>query len=565
MRILALTVALTAALGAAAVSTETASATTVTTARSVATAPAASPSDAAPTITAGEVTDDRDPGCTAGSTADLCAAPDSLLDVRIGDVHPTQPSLGYDEVYYKLGRYSPSLSKDAVNKQFDDWCEANGQEEAASAPTGATVTDPSTFTCTVSVGSETADTIAPMKTVVIGPGGTLYLTDGHHTLTSFAEADGLDVHVRLRVLGNLSGLTETQFWQTMQDNKWVWLRDVSGHAITPAQLPQNVGLAQFEDDSARSIMYFARDIGYSADGAVPFQEFYWGAWLRAHTELGLAAWDQDDWDASLALVKTITEAQVALAPTDVVDAESGYTAADLSTFTTWNDGKAATKGEWAKLSQPYSAEKPGKLAYMVAYRATLPAQPTDPTDPTDPGTDPTDPGTDPTDPGTPAPTDPGTPAPTDPGTPAPVDPGTPAPVDPTSVRGSVTVTGDLVAGGTVTVRGTGFATDLRGVRVELRSTPVLLGVVSTDATGAFTLTATVPASVAAGTHTVVVLVDGVAVGSSTVTIAGAPGTGQLAFTGAEGLGESAIAALVALLVGAGLVVVRRRRQAADEG
>lgn len=553
MRILALTAAMAAVLGAAAVSSETASAVTSTT--------AASPTDTAPTTTAGELTDDRDPSCTAGSTARLCTAPDSLLDVRIGDVHPTQPSLGYDEVYYKLGRYAPTLSKDAVNKQFDDWCEANGQEEAASAPAGATVADPSTFTCTVPLGSETADTIAPMKTVVIGPGGTLYLTDGHHTLTSFAEADGLDVHVRLRVLGNLSGLTETQFWQTMQDNKWVWLRDVTGHAITPAQLPQNVGLAQFEDDSARSIMYFARDIGYSADGAVPFQEFYWGAWLRAHTDLGLASWDQDDWDASLALVKTITEAQVALAPTDVVDAESGYTAADLSTLAEWNDGKAATKGEWAKLSQPYSSDKPGKLAYMVAYRATLAAQPTDPTDPTDPGTDPTDP----TDPGDPAPTDPGTPAPTAPGTPAPVDPGTPVPLDPTSVRGTVTVTGDLVAGGTVTVRGTGFTPGLRGVRVELHSTPVLLGVVSTDATGAFTLTATVPASIPAGAHTVVVLVDGVTVGSSTVTIASGDASGQLAFTGADGLGAAVIAALVAVLVGAGLVVVRRRRPAADEG
>ena len=36
----------------------------------------------------------------------------SGLDVRIGDVHATQPSLGYDEVYYKLGRYT--LGKDEL-------------------------------------------------------------------------------------------------------------------------------------------------------------------------------------------------------------------------------------------------------------------------------------------------------------------------------------------------------------------------------------------------------------------------------------------------------------------
>jgi hypothetical protein len=549
-RLLAATVVLTAALGSALLTTGPASAADASV--------VASPSDSVSAAAAGAQTDVRDPSCTPTSTAALCSAPDTLLDVRIGDVHPTQPSLGYDEVYYKLGRYTPALSKDAVNKEFDDWCEANGQEEAASVPAGATITDASTFTCTVPVGSETADTIEPMKTVVIGPGGTLYLTDGHHTLTSFAEESGLDVHVRLRVLGNLSGLDETAFWQTMQDNKWVWLRDVTGKAITPAQLPSNVGLANFEDDRARSIMYFARDIGYTADGAVPFQEFYWGSWLRGREDIDLAGWDQDDWDASLALVERITRAQVALPRDTVIDQESGYTAADLSTLTAWNDGKASTKGEWAKLSQPYSAEKPGKLAYMVAYRATLTPTPGEGTDPTDPtpgeGTDPTDPtpgeGTDPTPGGG---TDTPAPAPTDPSTPTPAP--APAPVDPTTVRGSVTVTGDLVAGGTVTVRGTGFAPDVTGIRVEIHSDPVLLGTVSTDAAGSFALTATVPASLPAGTHTVVVVVDGVTVGSTVVTIAA---DGSLAYTGAEGLGAAGVAALLALLVGGGVLVARRR-------
>ncbi len=164
-RLLAATVVLTAALGSALLSTGTATAAGAAT-----DSPAvASPSDSVSATAAGAQTDVRDPSCTPTSTTALCSAPETLLDVRIGDVHPTQPSLGYDEVYYKLGRYSPALSKDAVNKEFDDWCEANGQEEAATVPAGATITDPSTFTCAVAVGSETAETIAPMKTVVIGP------------------------------------------------------------------------------------------------------------------------------------------------------------------------------------------------------------------------------------------------------------------------------------------------------------------------------------------------------------------------------------------------------------
>lgn len=325
--------------------------------------------------TASGSTDVKDSSCAAGDARALCAEPESLLNVPVGDVHPTQPSLGYDEVYYKLGRYSAELSKDAINKKFDDWCEANGQEEAAATTAASTLRDASTFTCTVAVGAETPATIEPMKTVVVGPGGVLYLTDGHHTLTSFAEDSGRDVNVRLRVLGNLSGLSETDFWDTMQQNKWVWLRDVDGRTITPAELPANVGLSNFQDDRFRSIMYFARDIGYSADGRVPFQEFYWGTWLRGQSSLDVAGWNQDDWAASLGLVRQISEAQVALPQGAVIDAASGYTAADLSALTAWNNGKAEGKGEWAKLSAPYTEAKPGKLAYMTAYRATLPEVP----------------------------------------------------------------------------------------------------------------------------------------------------------------------------------------------
>ncbi|WP_348788237.1 ParB-like protein [Leifsonia sp. NPDC080035] len=577
---------------------------------------------AAPAVAAPGATDVKDPSCVTGDTRALCAEPERLLDVRIGDVHPTQPSLGYDEVYYKLGRYSTALSKDAVNKKFDDWCEANGQGAAATTSAASTLRDSSSFTCTIPLGSETADSIAPMKTVVIGPQGALYLTDGHHTLTSFAEdaQGGMDTHVRLRVLGNLSGLTESAFWDAMKANKWTWLRDVDGDAITPAQLPKTVGLASFEDDRYRSIMYFARDIGYSADGAVPFQEFYWGTWLRGHADIDVAGWNQDDWDASLALVKQITQAQVALAPTDVVDAESGYTASDLSAFTAWNDGKAESKGEWAKLAQPYSSAKPGKLAYMTAYRATLPPAATAPAAPAAPtatanGSDvtvrwaaPADGGsaitgytvrlsnglTKTTDAatlsatftglaagqytatvtaanavGASAPSAASAPVTveatgTDPGTPG--DPGTP---DPTTVHGHITVSGALVAGGSVTVAGTGFAANVAGVRVELHSDPVLLGTVSTDASGAFALSTTIPASVPAGAHSVVVVVNGVQVGTAAVTVAAADSAAvgaqdgdpaELASTGSTLAAEPFLAAtaLAALLAGAALVALRRR-------
>ncbi|MEW2489849.1 ParB/Srx family N-terminal domain-containing protein [Streptomyces sp. NPDC048411] len=296
----------------------------------------------------------------------LCAEAGDLVDVRIGDVHATQPSLGYDEVYYKLGRYT--LGKDAINKRFDDWCEANGQLEAASAGPDARLDDPASFSCALPTGKETTDSVAAMKTVVIGPGGSLYLTDGHHTLTSFYETPdgGPDLHVRLRVLGNLSMLTRQDFWKQMVAHKWVWLRDPAGNATPVNKLPSGVGLANFQNDDYRGLLYFARDIGYSP-GSVPFQEFYWGAWVRDSNPVDLPGWDRNDLASYLDAVKKVSQAQAAL-PADAI-VNSGFTAADLGGLAAWNDGKAADKGEFAKLSKPYADSKPGKLAYALEYKA----------------------------------------------------------------------------------------------------------------------------------------------------------------------------------------------------
>lgn len=305
---------------------------------------------------------DHDQRSTPGAQY-LCAKTDDLVDVRIGDVLPTQPSLGYDEVFYKLGRYT--LGKDAVNKKFDDWCEANGQGSAATVSPGARLSDSASFSCKIPQGQETADSIAPMKTVVIGPQGRLYLTDGHHTLTSFFETPdgGADTHVRLRVLGNLSTLPDSKFWDAMKQNGWVWLKDVNGNPIKEHQLPQSVGLANFADDKYRSLMYFGRDIGYTA-GTIPFQEFYWGAWMRDAKVVG--DWNRSDLASYLDAVKTVTQKQVALGPNAIV--AEGKTAGELGALAAWNDGSAEDKGEFSKLSKPYSDSKPGKLAYAVEYR-----------------------------------------------------------------------------------------------------------------------------------------------------------------------------------------------------
>ncbi|MGA5472263.1 ParB/Srx family N-terminal domain-containing protein [Streptomyces arboris] len=313
-------------------------------------------------------------GACAGSgpLPRACAQPGDLIDVTLGELHPTQAVLGFDQVFYKLGRYGSDRDEAAggFNKRFDDWCETNGQGEAASVRPGARLDDPASFSCTVPLGQETPKSIAPMKTAVIGPGGKLYLTDGHHTLTSFLEGpDGSTrLPVRLRVTDNFSSLSTTAFWQRMTAEKKVWLRDENNKPLAVDQLPDRLGITNFRDDPYRSLVYFTRDIGYEVpDGATEFLEFSWGSWLRG--EHDTAAYDLTSPGPYLDLVKSASKSMAALAPDAVVD--DGKTAAQLGRIAEWNGGKKETGGEFAKLSKPLTDAKPGKLAEALDYKSRV--------------------------------------------------------------------------------------------------------------------------------------------------------------------------------------------------
>lgn len=135
------------------------------------------------------------------------------------------------------------------------------------------------------------------------------------------------------------------------------------------------------------------------------------------------------------------------------------------------------------------------------------------------------------------------------------EPGTGAPK---LVLGASTV----VAGGSLKVAGSGFAAGSELV-IELRSTPARLGTVTASASGEFTTTVTVPASVDAGPHTVLVtLPDGTTVRAA-VTVTAAPSGvagGALAQTGGEFPGAVVWIALAATVMGALLVVRPRVRR-----
>lgn len=213
-----------------------------------------------------------------------------VVEVSLEQLHPTQAVVGYDQIYYNLGRFAKHRGK-----LFDEYCQSNGQGDARYVPKAADIQRPGSFECDSKVGAHPKE----MKTVVIGPGGQMYLTDGHHTLTTFWEQPGAGPQLKMwvRVSADFSDSPDlATFWQRMRKAHKVWLKDGNGQVITPEQLPDHLGLKNLQNDPFRSMVYFVRGAAYgrpTTKGAAPeFLEFYWGDWLRPQVNLGHYDLDQ---------------------------------------------------------------------------------------------------------------------------------------------------------------------------------------------------------------------------------------------------------------------------------
>jgi hypothetical protein len=320
----------------------------------------------------------------AASSADAVTTPQAgkwatasagqMLDVALGDLHPTQAALGYDQIYYKLGRYELDPTK-----KFDDFCADEGLAGLVKGTSSAasTLTDAATYTCTTTDTAQRDTTV--LNPVVIGPNGdSLYLTDGHHGLSTYYEVPdgGPALHVHVLVKDNLSAYSGTAFWAEMQNRGYTRLKDANGQAITADKLPAGLGLKLgMQNDVYRSLVYFTRDIGYSKPTpSTDFLEFYWADWLRAtfpltgYTLTALGATDPDPATAGTGYLNAVWNASLKMvASTDpVID---GKTGAQLGRLAQINAGKKYNKGDFGDLLQPMTASKPGKIAYALDYKA----------------------------------------------------------------------------------------------------------------------------------------------------------------------------------------------------
>lgn len=276
--------------------------------------------------------------------------PGQVIEVSLEQLHPTQAVVGFDQIHYSLGVFA-----DSPAKVFDEYCQTNGQGQAAKVPKKALLQQPDSFTCQSPVGTHPDD----MKTVVVGPGGQLYLTDGHHTFTTLWEQPGGGPHLKMwvRVTDDFSDSPDlATFWQRMEQGRKTWLKDNQGHNLNPAQLPAHLGFKNLQDDTLRSLVYFTRKAAYGKPDtglvAPEFLEFYWGDWLRS--QVNPAAFDLDKKRGYKEAIQAVAQRMVSLAPGAAVG-DSGFTAQQLGGFGAVNQ---------KELDKTFDK----KVPYVIEYR-----------------------------------------------------------------------------------------------------------------------------------------------------------------------------------------------------
>ncbi|MBD9643125.1 hypothetical protein IB231_05700 [Pantoea sp. PNT02] len=246
---------------------------------------------------------------SAALPADIKAG--DIVQVQLAQLHPTQAAIGYRQLDYKQHRYEAE-----PKKLFDDYCESMGQKGVDKFDSKSRLSQPSSFSCKAPVGSEPG----PMKTAVIAPDNVLYLTDGHHTFSNFADIGGLNTPVQVRITDDFRSLkTMSAFWQKMETAHLVWL-DTPAGKIKPDALPKELGRQHMQNDEYRSLVYFVRDIGFEKEqNPPPFLEFYWGKWLE--TQLPLKNFDLNNRNGYAKALETIAEKMTSV-PKDTVIAHS---------------------------------------------------------------------------------------------------------------------------------------------------------------------------------------------------------------------------------------------------
>jgi inorganic pyrophosphatase len=130
--------------------------------------------------------------------------------------------------------------------------------------------------------------IDDLKTVVLGANNSLYLTDGHHSFSTFHDMPngGPEFMVTVYIDAKLPYSNLADFWRQMSEQGKAWLYKANGESLDYKDMPVTVGRASLKNDPYRAAAYFLRDgVWKKPKPAIPFVEFYWAQYMRAQKEL----------------------------------------------------------------------------------------------------------------------------------------------------------------------------------------------------------------------------------------------------------------------------------------
>jgi len=274
-----------------------------------------------------------------------------VVELELGLLKPTQPSIGYEQIFYKLGRYHRD-----PKTMFDELCESNGQKGVKHFTDASLPNDNLSYQCKDEIGTHKDK----MKTVVIGPNGQYFLTDGHHTFNVFYQMPSGGERLRVNVLidKDYRQLADwATFWEKMVAYGDAWLFNEQDRPIDYNQLPTKLGISNFSDDQYRSLVYFVKGVAWDKPmKAIPFLEFYWARELRSSMEG--SQFDLSTQQGYRDALKVTSRTIVAIESRDV--GGSGMSAEQLGQLKKV-DNKALEK----------LLNKKGKVTDALNYKATL--------------------------------------------------------------------------------------------------------------------------------------------------------------------------------------------------
>jgi hypothetical protein len=175
-----------------------------------------------------------------------------LSPVAIGDLRPTQVTVGFREVAEKRKRFAELKEKDGGHY----------------------------------LGRH-------MLPTVLGPKHRHYLIDNHHLARALQE-DKVE-EVLVTVVADLTALSKVSFWRFLDNCRWCHTYDENGHRTDFDAIPST--LARLKDDPYRSLAGELRHAGGYAKDLTPFSEFLWADFLRTRVKAKSIA---TDFDAALA-------------------------------------------------------------------------------------------------------------------------------------------------------------------------------------------------------------------------------------------------------------------------